>query len=220
MKQRIRYFKFFLRVFTLALAIYSLVTMAYTLKRFIATRNYKVIIRNSAGHVLVRGPWFKETKLWPTLLLATTSSLSLLLNLVVVIAYLKSVRTANTTSTYFTYVSYIISAVHVGMWIPTAAAYRIGKTGEDLWGWSCSEKAAQIQPAFKGIVDFERACNVQTSAWGSSLAEAFLMIFTALLWWWEYRRLKHQRDMQTHFTEDFQMTENKWSKMVPTGHKI
>jgi len=219
MKQRIRYLKFILRVFALALAIYSLITMSYTLKRFIDTRDHKVIIRNSAGHVLIRGPWFKETKIWPTVLLATTSVLSLLLNLVVLIAYFRSVRTANTTSAYFTYISFSITATHVGMWIPTAAAYRIGKTGKDLWGWSCSEKAQQIQFAFKGVIDFKKACNVQTSAWGSSLAEAIFLIFTLLLWWWEYRRLKHQRDMQTHFTNEYQLKESRWTRMVPTGHK-
>lgn len=211
--------KFAVRVCTLIMATYSLVTMALQLKEFIDTQGHRVIIRNSAGNVVERGPWFKESKLWPTVLLAMTSIISLCLSFVIVVAYFRSVGTANSSAAYFTYVSYIITATHVGMWIPTAAAYRAGKDGKDLWGWSCSEEAKQIQFAFHGVVNFERSCNVQSSAWASSMIEAILTILTVLLYWWEYRRLKHKREMQTHFSEQVDLKESRWTKLIPTGHK-
>jgi hypothetical protein len=142
-----------------------------------------VVVRNisAGGERVAPDPWFKESKTWQTILLMSTSAVTLLLNLVVVVAYFKSVGTANTTAAYFTYVSYIIAATHVGMWIPTAAAYKAGKNGEDLWGWSCSIKAEQSQVAFLGVVDFKHACNLQTAAWSSSVAEALLMVL-AFVW--------------------------------------
>ena len=219
MKRRIRRLKFFLRIFSLALAIYALITMVYTLKHFFNTRDHKVVVRNisAGGEPVTRGPWFKESRTWPTVLLMATSGITLLLNVIIVVAYIKSVETANTTAAYFTYVSYVITAIHVGMWIPTAAAYRAGKNGEDLWGWSCSPKAAQIQAAFLGVVDFKRSCHLQTSAWASSVAEALLLIMMFVLWWWEYRRLKHKRDLQSHHS--IALNETRWSKLIPTGHK-
>ena len=212
--------KFFLRVFTLALAIYTLVTMAYTLKHFFDTRDHKVVIRNisTGGEPVIRGPWFKESKTWPTVLLMVTSAVSLLLNVVVVVAYFKSVETANTAAANFMYISYIIAAIHVGMWIPTAAAYRAGKNGEDLWGWSCSNKAEQIQTAFQGVVDFKRACHIQTAAWAAAMAEALLVILTLLLRWWEYRRLKHRRDLQPYHS--IGPKETRWGKIIPTGYEL
>lgn len=220
MKQQIRQMKFFVRMFTLALAIYSLVTMVYTLKQFLETRDHKVVLTNisAGGKPVVRGPWFKESKTWPTVLLMATSAITLLLNLLVMVAYFKSVGTANTTALYFTYVSYIMGATHLAMWIPTAAAYRAGRTGKDLWGWSCSAKAAQTQAAFLGVVDFQRTCHIQTAAWASSVAQALLMMLTFVLWWWEYRRLKHKRDLQTHHS--IAVKETRWSKMIPTGHRL
>jgi hypothetical protein len=84
------------------------------------------------------------------------------------------------------------------MWIPTVAAYRVGKNGEDLRGRSCSIKAEQVQIAFLGAVDFKRACHIQRAVWASVVTEALLVILTFLLGWWEYRRLKHKRDFRTH----------------------
>ena len=50
---------------------------------------------------------------------------------------------------------------HIAVWIATAVAYRLGKTGNDLWGWTCSDKADQIQDQFQAVIDFNNFCNVQ-----------------------------------------------------------
>ena len=219
MKHRIRYLKFSFRLFSLAAAIYSLVSMALTLSRFYATVNLRAIIRDSSGKVVTRGPWALQSKEWPTILLLSTAAVSLFLNVIVVAAYVISVRTANKTQEYFQYVTWVMAATHVGIWAPTAIAYRAGKDGNDLWGWSCSEKAKQIQPAFQSV-DFNYYCNVQSAASASSFLEAGLVILSLLLWMWEYKRLKHQREMGTKFSDHYQLRESRWTKMIPTGHKI
>ena len=44
----------------------------------------------------------------------------------------------------------------------TAAAYRKGKDGTDLWGWSCTHEARVVlQPFFKDVVDFGVLCRIQ-----------------------------------------------------------
>jgi hypothetical protein len=90
------------------------------------------------------------------------------------------VETENTTAANFAYLSYIIAATRVGMWIPTAAAYRVGKNGEDPRGWSCSIKAEQVRIAFLEAVDFKRACHIQRAAWASVVTEALLVTLTFL----------------------------------------
>ena len=96
--------KIFLRVFTLALATYSLITTVYTPQHFFDKHDHKVVVRNisAGGETVVRGPWFKESKTWPTILLIVTSAISLLLNVVVVVTYFQSVETTNTTAANFT----------------------------------------------------------------------------------------------------------------------
>jgi len=34
----------------------------------------------------------------------------------------------------------------------------VGKNGHDLWGWACSPLAAQLQPTFEGVVNFDSVC--------------------------------------------------------------
>ena len=52
---------------------------------------------------------------------------------------------------------------HLIVWIGTTAAYRVGRTGNDLWGWTCSDKADSIQEEFAAVVDFSRFCDIQVS---------------------------------------------------------
>ena len=54
-------------------------------------------------------------------------------------------------------------AGHVAIWIGVSSAYRIGKDGNDLWGWTCSPKAQKIQGEFRDVINFERFCSIQVS---------------------------------------------------------
>ena len=51
---------------------------------------------------------------------------------------------------------------HLAVWIATAVAYRVGKTGKDLWGWSCSTAAQDIQKTFPEV-NFDFLCSFQVS---------------------------------------------------------
>jgi hypothetical protein len=128
------------------------ISMILSLHKYLSTR-----------HIIIggRNAWAKQTTTWPTILLLSTSSITLLINLAVVIAYLKSIRAANRTHDLASWIAGAVFVAHVAMWIATSMLYRTGKTGHDLWGWSCDPKAKKIQPQFAHVVNFERYCNLQ-----------------------------------------------------------
>lgn len=67
------------------------------------------------------GPWAKDTKLWPTYMLAASSGVTALLALYVLIALCCR---AKRKAAFF---SVIYSVVHVACWIGISAIYRIAK---------------------------------------------------------------------------------------------
>src|SRR6266536_1582142 len=151
MKARIRRLRAVLRITTLLLAIYMTVSMIITLNKYLSSRH---VIRGG------RNAWAKQSTTWPTIPLLATSSITLQINAAVVVAYLKSIRAANRTHDYASWIGGGVFVAHMGMWIATAVLYRTGKTGHDLWGWSCDPKAKKIQPQFSDVVKFERYCNL------------------------------------------------------------
>ena len=113
---------------------------------------------------ITRGPWHADSKSWPTYVLLVTSTISCLGTSVVVAMYLQSIKSANKANLWFSQMIYPIFAAHVAVWIGTAVAYRIGKDGTDLWGWSCtSEAQKELQPFFRDVVDFKLLCAIQVS---------------------------------------------------------
>jgi hypothetical protein len=115
------------------------------------------------------GPWAIHTKLWPTYLLLVTSGLECVLGVCLLIITCCRHR----SEMLFSIVS---GTVQFLIWAGVAVFYRIGKTGDDLWGWSCSHKARSIQSLFEGVVDFRMACTLQVSC------ALLLVLLFALKW--------------------------------------
>ncbi len=57
--------------------------------------------------------------------------------------------------------------IHIVGWIIVSVIYRYEKSlhgnENDLWGWTCSTKADDIQAAFHGVVSFDALCRVQVT---------------------------------------------------------
>ena len=93
------------------------------------------------------------------------------------------------------------------------------KTGEDLWGWTCSPKAQGIQGEFDEVIDFDQYCGIQVSysgrcvrldlydgvanamleqstSWGISIAQAILTIATLVgyILAWKRMQIKKMTD--------------------------
>jgi hypothetical protein len=128
--------------------------MAMSLHKFASTKNTIVGGRN---------PWARNTKLWPTIMLFSVAAVTLILNLVIVIAYFRSFKAANRASTISAIFGVFVFGGHVLVWISAAALYRYGKDtngiSNDLWGWSCSRGAEKIQSQFQDVVNFDHLCS-------------------------------------------------------------
>ena len=86
----------------------------------------------------------------------------MVVSLFILASYLLSVKHANKTEKTVGTAGFVIEmGAHIAVWVATAVAYRLGNTGNDLWGWTCSDKADQIQDQFQAVIDFNDFCNVQ-----------------------------------------------------------
>lgn len=144
------------------------IPISLTLNSFLSTRNtYRDV--PSGSSTINRNPWAKDTKLWPTMMYFAIALASLVLNLSIMIAYLRGVRTANKANVISLTFDWIVIAANLGVWIAAVVVYRNEKNkhgkSNDLWGWSCSEAASKIQEPFSGVLDFGRLCVVQSSSW-------------------------------------------------------
>lgn len=141
--------RFISRLLGTVLAIATLSLETHTIRTFMRTHR----IQHEG-----RGPWAKETSLWPSTMLLAVSVITAVLGLVTLFAYTRSIKTANRVSFHGTWIAISIEVIHVTAWIVVAVLYRKGKTGKDLWGWACSPLAEKIQPNFEGVVNFSAVC--------------------------------------------------------------
>jgi hypothetical protein len=156
-------------------------SMVYMIYKYRATRN--------VSRAEYAGPWPKDPKLWPTLLLAVASGLTLLLTVGSVLNQIcKTLRKSGQTAKGRPLVTTVKYAVHIGTWVCVAVAYRLGKTGDDLWGWSCSDSANAIQKAFESDVDFSSLCTLQVCT------EPVLLVLRVLCRYaWKFSPLQSRR---------------------------
>ncbi|MCJ1484415.1 hypothetical protein MMC06_004586 [Schaereria dolodes] len=198
LKKNVRRFRLLSRVFTLLLSGYMTIVMAITLHKFISTRN--IFIEN-------RNPWAENTKIWPTALLLSTSAFTFLISTITVVSYFWGVSAANMTNdTVGTAGTVVEMAGHVAIWIGVSSAYRIGKDGNDLWGWTCSPKAQKIQGEFRDVINFERFCSIQSSSFGTSIAQAVLAIVTVVAYILAFSRMRHKGKLEAQAAEWRQAT--------------
>ena len=108
-----------------------------------------------------RTAWPKQPKLWPTFMLLVGAGFTLLLSCITLLSYCCAFNKAR-RSWKITVVKYVI---HIGAWLIISTLYRYEKSthgvNNDLWGWSCSTKAAALQSEFNGVVNFSSLCSVQ-----------------------------------------------------------
>ena len=144
--------------------IFSTIMFAFMVFMTLKYQTTKNEIRNE------RNAWPKHPKLWPTFLLLGGAGLTLLLSAVTLFSYCFCFGKAR-GSWKLTLVKY---AIHILAWIIISTIYRYEKglheVNNDLWGWSCSQKAAAIQSEFNGVVNFQSLCSVQVTLYLAILA--------------------------------------------------
>jgi hypothetical protein len=113
----------FLRLAATCIAIGTATQEGMTLATYLRTRNH---IEDG------RGPWALKTELWTSILLFVASILTVLVGVVMIAAYLISIRAANKVSSVQTYFAVAVEVGHVGLWIGVAVGYRVSLGAGDI----------------------------------------------------------------------------------------
>lgn len=194
--------------------LFSSLMLAFLLFTYIRFSNSKDYIANG------RGPWPKETKTWPSIVIIVASLVTLIVSLIVLVKYFINFRKGQ-KSWKLTLARY---AVHVWAWITIAALYKIEKglngVNSDLWSWSCSQQASLLQEAFKDVINFDSLCGLQvwslnlpayspsadrscgqTKASNLSIAEAAVKMVFALISIVFWRKMK--KEEKTDLADQF-----------------
>jgi hypothetical protein len=123
------------------------------------------------------GPWAKKSVIWPTLMFAMASLVSLVVAVASLVALLhRSRRKASSFNLVFVIIQLVA-------WFIVIIIYRAEKTQNDLWGWSCTQKAKFLDRRFAdNKVHFEDLCNIQVWLPGWCLSNAPLATKMTLTW--------------------------------------
>lgn len=192
LKTRIRKLKLVSRIVATILSFLTLVPITMTLIKFLETRYITYTVKGKE-----RTAWAKDTITWYTYMYFGVSMVSFLLNSIIMVAYLQSLRRANTAANVAGWFTGTVFFSHVIVWAVSAGLYRHGKEPvngkfRDLWGWTCSTSAQELQAVLPDV-DFKKYCSVQVryssrnDAPGNHLLIPGIVILV-VLWTREYWR--------------------------------
>lgn len=125
-------------------------------------------IFNATKHLAPRNtlpPWARSTVAWPTIVVMVIACISLLLAILVLLAYFRGGhKRAEKAAVYYTVFAVALFAFSIVMWAVGAAVLNGSKensNGEDIWGWSCKDnKRKQL---FKDDIDYDLVCRLLVS---------------------------------------------------------
>ena len=128
--------------------------MVQVLVKYYSTRNLVV-----AG----KDAWPKNAKVWPTIMLFASALVTLLMAFVVLMFHCCAFNKARKNWK----LQIARYAIHIIGWIIVSFIYRYEKSlhnvNNDLWGWSCTEEATQLQVDLGNRINFKQLCGVQVS---------------------------------------------------------
>jgi len=187
MKRKIRILRFVSRVISTILSGFMVGSMAYSLERYLNTRNIHV-----TG---VASIWANPTTLWPTIMLLVIAFITFFINISVVMSYWCSIRAANSVDNVGGKFIYGMMAAQIIVWAVTTGLYKYANNGNDLWGWSCGTPSDNIQPLVQSFLDFGQLCMVQTGSFGTTIVETVMYVLTFLTYLYVARRAMHKKKM-------------------------
>jgi uncharacterized membrane protein (DUF485 family) len=156
-KVRVRMAKIFLRGinFACSLIVLSMVATAFAI--FNATKT--LAPRNNLP------PWAENTKIWPQVVILTIACVSLVMSIVVMIAYFKGGHNrAEKVAAYYTVFAVGFFIFSIIMWAIGAAVLNQSKAqnnNKDMWGWSCVDN--KRRHLFEDDISYALVCRLQVS---------------------------------------------------------
>lgn len=149
--------KVFLRGINFACSLIVLAMLATVFSIFNATKN--LAPRNG------RPAWAPDTKIWPQVLLLTIACVSLLMAIIVMLAYTRGGHhRAEKVAAYYTVFAVGFFIFSIIMWVVGAAVFNQSKAqgdGKDMWGWSCLDNTRRH--LYEDDVSYALVCRLQVS---------------------------------------------------------
>ena len=147
------------------LSLATLVPLLMTIAKFVSTRNVYFDVDGQQ-----RNAWANKSITLYTFVYTGLTSLSLLLDISVIVAYFseQGIRNANRTALASSIWSWATLLSNIVIWSISVSIYRYGREPVDgkykgLWGWTCSSAAHDLQDVLPSV-DFDKYCTIQVSA--------------------------------------------------------
>jgi hypothetical protein len=109
--------------------------------------------------------WADNTKIWPQVLLLTIGAISLLMSVIVMVAYCRhGHHRAEKVAAYYTVFAVGFFVFSIIMWAVGAAVFNQSKAqnnNKDMWGWSCVDN--KRRHLFEDDVSYALVCRLQVS---------------------------------------------------------
>jgi len=161
--------------------------MSYALIKYYLTRNHLI-----SGNV---HPWVTPATLWPTYMLLGIATVTFFMNLITLCSYCCGVGAANKVNSGASIVGYIMLGAHVLVWAAGMGLFRMARTGKDLWGYSCSSIADQVQAEVESFLDFGKLCTMQQGTWYITIIETVVYLLTFIITMLMVRRSSVKKKM-------------------------
>jgi hypothetical protein len=182
--------------------------LSFALAKYYLTRNH-IIDGNQKA-------WVSPATLWPTFMLLGIAAITCCMNVVTLCSYACGVGAANKSQTITTWMGIVFMAVHVVSWAIAAGLYRMAQTGTDLWGYTCSSRADEIQVQVQSFVNFGKLCNLQAGAWYASIMQSIAYLLTFIITCLALKRMSHKKKIQK--TRDSMAMEQGYNQNAGAGN--
>ncbi|KAH6612624.1 hypothetical protein C7974DRAFT_437913 [Boeremia exigua] len=189
-KVRVRIAKIFLRGINFACSLIVLSMVATALAIFHATKALPK--RNNLP------PWADNTKTWPQILLLTIACISLLMSIIVMVAYCRGGHNrAEKVAAYYTIFAVGFFILSIIMWAVGAAVFNQSKAqnnNKDMWGWSCVDN--KRRHLFEDDISYALVCRLQNWALVCCIIEVVIEVLCIIIYaivfyrFWSKRKLR------------------------------
>ncbi|TVY62890.1 hypothetical protein LSUE1_G009997 [Lachnellula suecica] len=176
-KKKIKLLRMASRATSAVLNVLMFAFMAFVISTFLVTRDDAALGRNI---------WPQSPKTWPTYMLLAASLVTFVLSVFVLCFYAFCFRRAS-ESWKLVVLTYVI---HIGVWVVVATLYRTEKVTNDLWGWSCTDIATELQMKGGSKVDFQKLCKIQSASSIISYIETGLKVAYGIVYFIFYRKVR------------------------------
>jgi hypothetical protein len=146
-----------------------------------------IFVNTESERIDGRPIWPRQPEEWPTYLLLAGALVSFLTAVIMMLMFCCCYERASRSWKLVL----LLNTVEVTYWIVVAVVYRKEKRLSDLWGWSCSDIAAELQKD-GGSVAFDSLCTLQTISWYVSIAETVLKVVVLVFTIWLLKKLKKE----------------------------